>query len=353
MLMIIVLHFQGKTQLLNSSEAFSVLWFEKWIIQALCVCSVNCYVLITGYFIADSTFKAKKVLQMWLKVLLIGIICFIVYSAFSRSISIEAFLLSILPISTREYWFVTVYIGVYMLSPFLVNFMNHITQRQHLCFVRVLIIMFSFLPSLIPYGDSVIGFNGINGTNILWFICLICIASYVKKYGIREMARWKYAGLYFVSCFCMFLTKLTFTFTEQCWGVAGFLSTHWYNYSSIFCLGSAFTLFMFFMTKKEENYNTLGNRISLISKRTFGVYLVHENPLVRAAIWPIVLGMVGDLINGITYVPIVLCVVICIFSLSAVVDWFFDLCFSGVIEKLSNLLLSPMNKLWKGVHEGE
>ena len=70
MLMIITLHYLDKGGVLKEFTLKMGLNRElAWIIEALCMGSVNIYVLISGYFLSKSEFKFKKVILLWAQIL--------------------------------------------------------------------------------------------------------------------------------------------------------------------------------------------------------------------------------------------------------------------------------------------
>ena len=118
MIGIVLLHTQMKTGWLQQRSVGHVGWLGSWGIHACCMVSVNLYVLITGYFMPGSTRSTGKVFSLWKSavvwgVLILGLALFLDAGAISPKDLIRAFL----PISTRQYWFLTVYVALYLLSP--------------------------------------------------------------------------------------------------------------------------------------------------------------------------------------------------------------------------------------------
>ena len=67
MLMIITLHYLDKGGVLKEFTLKMGLNRElAWIIEALCMGSVNIYVLISGYFLSKSAFKLTRILQLFM-----------------------------------------------------------------------------------------------------------------------------------------------------------------------------------------------------------------------------------------------------------------------------------------------
>lgn len=92
----------------------------------------------------------------------------------------------IFPISTRKYWFLTVYVALYLLAPFINRLIDVLSQKQHQSLIAVSIVLFSILPSVLPYG----GEDGIVGVNKLVVYTNADVAEQVKRiraeYGLLE-----------------------------------------------------------------------------------------------------------------------------------------------------------------------
>ena len=94
--------------------------------------AVNLYVMISGYFLVDRNFKLSRIVRTWV------VSCFYLFAITSlfMSLSLKSFNIltlgkSLFPISTDAYWFVTQYIGLLILSPFLAIMLRHLTYRQY------------------------------------------------------------------------------------------------------------------------------------------------------------------------------------------------------------------------------
>ena len=75
MLMVISMHYfdkgNVKISLGDTQTAVSVL---AWLFHSFCIVAVNCYVLISGYFLVESSFKWKKLVELILQVLFYSIL---------------------------------------------------------------------------------------------------------------------------------------------------------------------------------------------------------------------------------------------------------------------------------------
>ena len=80
MMMVILGHLFAHTELRATLPLFSPSWFFTWIVQTITICSVDCFILISGYFGYNSKVKAYSVVSLWGKVLFYSIIIPIVLS---------------------------------------------------------------------------------------------------------------------------------------------------------------------------------------------------------------------------------------------------------------------------------
>lgn len=82
--------------------------------------SVNLFVLITGYFDIKSQFKISKIIKLWLQTFCFSVVCLnICLISGITDISFKEVIKNILPITFNCYWFITAYIVLYLLEPFI------------------------------------------------------------------------------------------------------------------------------------------------------------------------------------------------------------------------------------------
>lgn len=65
MLMVVTLHFLGHGRVLENVRLFSSNFFVAWMIESLAYVTVNCFVLISGYFLVNSKFRVKKLFTLY------------------------------------------------------------------------------------------------------------------------------------------------------------------------------------------------------------------------------------------------------------------------------------------------
>lgn len=69
MLFIIIGHLFAHTGIRNELSFLSNKWIFTWALQTLTVSAVNCFVIITGYYMASGVYCLWKGVKLWFKVL--------------------------------------------------------------------------------------------------------------------------------------------------------------------------------------------------------------------------------------------------------------------------------------------
>ncbi|KLU69174.1 MAG: hypothetical protein RHS_4971 [Robinsoniella sp. RHS] len=287
MLMIITLHFLGHGNILSTVPPYTPSYYFAWTLEGICYISVNCYILISGYFLVDSHFKLKKLFNLILQVFFYSIfiyiiLCILGYIQFSPLNLLKAFT----PTLSGEYWFFTVYIGMYILSPFINILINNMNSKQHLYCIFVSVALFSIHPSIMFYSQ---GLNFGGGTGIVWFLVLYLIAAYIKRYYHANFRPRAYIILYIIFSALVPISKFTLEICSK-YTIMKISSTDSltklidkiYQYNSFFVLCSSVLIFILFLNIKDD---FLSKKILYVSPLCFGIYLIHDNNYIRSLLW--------------------------------------------------------------------
>ncbi len=283
MLMIITLHYLDKGKVLPGfAEMNTANHYLAWLLEAFCYVAVNLYVLISGYFLITSQFTFKKLVILWTQILFyswtIGGIFLLTGTAGEDATSLYELIFVVFPVTAGHYWFATVYVLLFAISPFLNVVVSKMNKLQHRACICVLLVIFSvwntILPMTIPLTDG-------EGMDIAWFVCLYIIAAYLRKYP-EDMKRKGYIYVlgYALCAVLVFVAGLGLLGVDSFTGKLGGYATNWYAYNSFpIVLGSVF-LFVAF-TKLEIKGVTISKVINTLAGATFGVYLIHEHRYMR------------------------------------------------------------------------
>lgn len=280
MFMILILHYCSKGGFISINVFENKLSEISWFIRAFSIVAVNCFVLVTGYFSVKSNCNYKKVVKIWAEVFFYSFSIFMIFKLFNiTDLSIKESLEYFFPIILKTYWFISIYIVLYLLAPYLNICLNNIDRKA---FKRLLIILVSIscLSSvLINFKFTVIDES--NGYGILWFITLYCIAAYIRLYKNKEYNAF--------SCLIKYITISIFIYLSRIalWQLCerGIFSNNinydaFYAYNSVTVALSSIYLFLFFKNINIK-FKFLEKSILKIAPLTLAVYIIHETPLVR------------------------------------------------------------------------
>lgn len=353
MFMVITLHYLDKSGLLTSAAGeFTVTSYVAWFIESFAIVAVNVYVLITGYFMCESSMKVSRLLQIICQVLwytlLIPVVLVILGVVDAGSFNLYDLLRFVFPIHMKHYWFVTAYVVLMLFVPFLNMAIRHMSQKQ-LAIATVLMTLYQTLPkSVLPAAFT----DDDAGNGVLWLICLYLIAAYIRKYGIPFFSSLRKSLLCYVGgALCIFASLLAMRFVYFKLDAFGESLNFGYHYNHIFCLFASVALFY---AVKHWNFkdSAVSRFIGRVAPYTFGVYLIHEHILVRYE-WMKWL-QVAPTDNVLLFIGNLLWKCFLVLAVGLILDWLRAQVFKmagkllertplpGVINKLDNCLRGQM-----------
>lgn len=313
MLSIVLLHFLShggvNEQLIQGSASFFIFPFFR----SVAYLGVNCFVLISGYFLCEKEFKVSRIIKILLQTLFYSVLGAALAVIFlNKHLSMKEILLTVFPISGNKYWFVSVYVLMVIISPIINWALRMMNKEQHLTLVIGLVVSFSVIPTALFWGKSVFS----DGKDIIWFLTLYVVAAYLKKYQIRSNHR----RLLF-SFFCLILLtafiEVGIKLVANKIGIATPEKMLFYNNQPL-VLGASIILFILVSNLQISH---LANMICKIGRLTFGVYLLHDNDMIRAALWKMI-NAPRFLQSPLLEIGYMLLVVLSIFAVGCLVERF-------------------------------
>ncbi len=276
MFLIILLHSIDHSGLLESLVPGTALYVWERLYYALCQVCVNCFVMLSGYFLAESKFRLSKLVMLWAQVVFYSLgIKLILMASGQIPFSATSLVSCFVPVLTGRYWFVTIYFGLYLLFPFLNVLIRGLTRRSHgvLC-----LLLFVLMSGMISVHPAFAGMNSGGGWGLAWFVTLYLMAAWLRKYGVPGGGKYGvWYALGYLGCgAAMFLGALTAQWLGV--GVLQSVTGNWHRYDSVFTLLGSVCLFCAF-TAWEDRREKRGcpKWIAKLSGATFGVYLIHAH----------------------------------------------------------------------------
>ena len=336
MVMVIILHtktygLQG-VSLENSTGIY-------WLTQSLHIFSlvaVNCFVLISGYFTSTSKIRPIKLIKLWTLVTTFSLGIYLLLCAIpsnSFELSFGEILVSIFPVMANRYWFFTCYIVMMVLSPFINKFIDSLDKATYQKLLAVLLVLFVGINSLNFWGDS-LGTG--KGYSVLWFIVLYLVAAHIRRYGLPKLPYGiLHVAISIFSTLTFTLLKLGGKYFEICEQASEILLR--YNSATVFW--ASVCLFLFFLNHPIKPTKISQRLICDVSGASFGVYLLHEHPLLRDILWNNIVRLQGTTNSVGSYLVRMLISIVVIFVAGVISGW--------LVMSIINLLEKLIRKILK------
>lgn len=332
MLMIIALHYLVKgNAAVPYAENDSFVNYFAWLMEAFCIVAVNCYVLISGYFLAEAAWKPGRVISLLCQVLFYALLIpcvLVIFGMAGKELGVYDWIGCVLPIETEHYWFATSYLLMYLFAPFLAAGIRQLEKRQLQIAALLLLCFFSLGKTIFPVPLVTDQY----GYSFGWFLCLFVTAGYIRRYGIAWLEKRSHAVAAYVSASLLIWgTSLCSHMLSGRIDAFSYYENMPYTYNHFFCLAGAVSLFYVFRDS-EIKPGQAAEVICALAPYTFGIYLLHEHILVRYR-WMRWLG--ADRVAGSwRFVPHMIGCVLLVYAAGTVADmaraWLFRLGASGM-----------------------
>lgn len=292
MLMIVIIHALTHGRILDNLIPATFEYYVIYTLYGLTMTSVNCYVLISGYFMYSSDKKysllLKKVIALIVKTFFYSVGIYLLLFAFGICDSPRyGFFNMVTPVIHRQYWFITIYIGMYLITPFLNIGIRAMEKKAHIQCICIMAILYSFIPTFF----HVKGWLGSEeGYSVSWFILLYLISSYIKKYNENISMKKKvlaYVGsillLPFSKMAVLTLSGLPYlnSLDNNCFVKD---SDIFYAFASPPVLIASVAIFLIFKSVSVRK-ESLSRLMIKIAPHTLAVYLIHNHQDIKSFLW--------------------------------------------------------------------
>lgn len=240
-----------------------------WIIEVAAYPAVNCYALIsgfTGYKNQEHQHRYWKYILVYLQVYFYSVVSAMIYVLIVRDYSLTMLLKSMLPVTTKQYWYFTAYTGVFFLEGIINKFIYKLSKEkcQNLfVIIGCLLIYFTFC------GQFADPFCVNGGYSFLWLLIMYLVGALIKKLDIGNNTS-------SVKLLCLGVGLWIVT-----WGLKMLMGDYCFllRYTSITIVGMA-SVWLIIFSKIAVN-ETFIKYIKSFTPCVFGVYLLHDNNFVR------------------------------------------------------------------------
>lgn len=279
MLMIIFHHFAVHGGFSFADAEVSIPHFWYYFIQMGGKIGVNIFILISGYFLIEKkdaqVFNFKRILKFWGQVFFYSVFLTIIVRITSiGEVGVKDLIKMLFPITFETWGFASTYFVLYLIYPFLNRLLHSINKGTYQKLLVLLVVIWSIIPTFTT--------SSYQGSDLLWFITLYCIAGYIKRFGFNCKFQTKhYFGMWLVFSLFTYLTAVVFTLLGTKWPIVSSYALYFFGQNKITVLLASLSLFMTFATLNIK-YN---NVINIIASTTFSIYLIHDNKYIRFFLW--------------------------------------------------------------------
>ena len=271
---------------------------------------INCFVLISGYFMCEKEISLRKFLKLLCEILFYQIVIMVVFWITGyEKLTMESVLVAFLPVKGLGDGFTGAYLVFFLFIPFLNILVHHMNEKQHVKLLALTGFAYVFLGTFRPVLSVTMNYA-------TWFCVLYLIASYIRLYPKKSFSsagRWGWATLACAAvsmlsvAVCAFIAKrvgkpVYYQFVTDC--------------NTLLAVMNAVSAFLFF-----KNLRIPQSRIiNVVAGTTFGVLLIHAHgDAMRRFLWYDTLDNIGHYFSRMAYIhPLVS--VLGIFAVCSAID---------------------------------
>ena len=242
---------------------------------------VDIFFLISGYFLVfQKGWRVKSLLKLWLEMsAAVLIYSFIGLSTGQIELSLPGLLMialkAMFPLGFNAWWFASVYMVLCLISPYINMILNRLSKKEYQVMLGIFLTIWSVMPTFLTFKYEL--------SNVLWACTVYSIGGYIRlhidKRSFPEPGR-----LLFFSTFSYFLNFGLVAVVSCLSKYFPYLESRvsaFYDMYSLFILLSSVLMFLFFLNW-PMGYSRL---VNTIAGTTFGIYLLHDNKIVRELLW--------------------------------------------------------------------
>lgn len=287
MVMIVAAHLsqRGNWAWLNTGSELTPNQFFMNIIICFGQVGVAIFFAITGYFLYNSkTYNWKRVFKVlrptWFYSLLFLIIAFIIglpSANFSWPLN-SSIAHSLFPITTNAYWFISTYVALYLLFPYLKIWLDNLNTKKLLRLILILAGLF-IIPNLISYIFADVS-SFIFSIPAALFYAIVGYAAhrYEKQLLIIKNSRLILINLSGIAIYT--LSSIIIHLATTRLGYHNINNNILIDTMSLPCMLTSVPLVIIFSRMRFIN-----RFINYLASLVFGVYLIHSNTFFIEYVW--------------------------------------------------------------------
>jgi hypothetical protein len=245
---------------------------------------VNIFCLLTGYMlVCKPQIDYRRLKTVEFQVLFYTLTGLVAGYLTHHSIGFGNIIKSVFPVVFEHYWYVTAYVIVFLLSPYLNKMIRNIEQKD---FARLLIICF-IVWSVIPFFTAR-EHSGLYWNQFIWFVVMYLTGAYIRLTNHRYSRRC-YINAFWISSLLLVLSVVVIEWLAHYNARFSPYITYFRWSNSPLVVITCFALMRIAAMSKQRSVGW----INFVASLVFGIYLFQENVFYRDILWQ-------DLLNNTT-----------------------------------------------------
>lgn len=310
-----------------------------WLFGAWGKTGINCFMMITGYFMCTSKITLRKFLKLLAQIYFYRLFFFALFLGTGyETLNTMRLVKLLMPFWGLEYSFTPCFIVFFLTIPFWTILVQNMTKRQHELLMILLLGCYTLLGSVPTFKVS---FN-----YIVWFGNIFLIASYIRLYPVRLFERKTFWG--WLTLALIVISSLSVFILQKYLGSNYFFMS---DCNKILAVAVAVSSFLWF-----KNLDITHSRIiNAFGASTYGVLLIHANSdAMRTWLWKDTINAVGHyslalgqlvlFSVGVVLAVFIICNLIDQLRIATIEKWFFNWYDKKVSVKADVLVNKIINK---------
>lgn len=248
-----------------------------WMLGEL---GVNLFMLISGYFMINGRFKWKKLIRLlaeaqfyyWLTVFISWRV------GFGALPTGRSLFLAFFPVTVDRWWFLTVYILIYIFSPYLNILARAMDETTYRRFLLTALTLYCVIPTFFGFffntTESMLYYN-----RFIWLVIVYFTGAYIWIRGEEKSERFSRKYAVPLAAASAVVLVVSIPVIDRYSGLFGALGTtepaYFWPPNTIPMLGLSIGIFALFLRLRIP-YNPV---INTVASATLGVYLLHDGVL--------------------------------------------------------------------------
>ena len=261
----------------------SVQFYLSHFLKAIGLVENNIFFLITGVYSVSSDYKKalNKVVSLYIKIYVVSVLCFVFFTiVWHIPINIDSLCITFAPFSMNGYLFLSVFITVLLLSPFVNAAWNIIERKYALAVYGIFFILIVLIPSILGEEKVINGGEYSVAFGVLLFITGKIIGEYGEKFKSLKFTGWGYMLLLVVAFLYNTVVKVQFGEIK--------LIDRMMDGSNKLIPFLLSVLIISFAMKQTTIFKSahINRGVSLIAKSSLMIYIVHCNKYFIRFVFP-------------------------------------------------------------------